>query len=645
MKVCAVMIVKNEQEHLPACLASVLSFADHIVVVDTGSTDGTQAIVEATPKTSFHVYLDASEQGPNGWQINDFSKARNFAIGTAEACYIPDFLFTVDADDVIEKPEAVRALIEKGDADAWDFQIVDGFTEVKSTFNHMRLWRAYHGVAFAGACHEVPILPEGMKLKNSGLRILHRWDQQASVEPSTSRNLRILKRQYEAGDKGSRTLFYLANSYRDCGMWPEAITTYHEYLATGGGWHDEQVFARLYLARCHRFHGQLELARAEAFRGLALDSRFSEFYMELAYLGQISNHISTPHFARLALQPKPPTPLFQEHNKYTDQPWRTLAWWFENHGELAEAAKAYQEVLKLVPGDLDMVQALARVTGQSEVLHVNRPGAAGDILCALAAVDAYKIKNPDRKVIFHSHPSFRCLVEACLAVDGWADSASLPAGTVNLIGYPIAEGHPTKRVMNKHLVRYFSAELGLTDSAFFMTPAMRLPTQPFIGGTYATIQTTAGWSPYKEWPLERWQEIADRLGKLGWHVVQVGGPDDKRLASVDDMCGKITWLESYALINQATLHLGIDSFGAHACREGVILYGSTDPKCFGYAHNVNIWRGLDCSPCYRDNPKVSGIEREPCPHTVKWDEGRHPCMEEIDVETVWTAIQDELCLP
>ena len=38
------MIVKNEEEVLARCLACVTSFADEIIVVDTGSTDKTKEI-------------------------------------------------------------------------------------------------------------------------------------------------------------------------------------------------------------------------------------------------------------------------------------------------------------------------------------------------------------------------------------------------------------------------------------------------------------------------------------------------------------------------------------------------------------------------------------------------------------------------
>ena len=60
-----IMIVKNEEKRLPACLDSIQNLADEMVIVDTGSTDRTLSI--------------AAEKGAvvvrEAWQ-DDFSKAR-----------------------------------------------------------------------------------------------------------------------------------------------------------------------------------------------------------------------------------------------------------------------------------------------------------------------------------------------------------------------------------------------------------------------------------------------------------------------------------------------------------------------------------------------------------------------------------------
>ena len=68
------------------CLACVTSFADEIIVVDTGSTDKTKEIAAGfTDKLYDFAWCD------------DFSKARNYSFSKATQ----DFIMWLDADDVI----------------------------------------------------------------------------------------------------------------------------------------------------------------------------------------------------------------------------------------------------------------------------------------------------------------------------------------------------------------------------------------------------------------------------------------------------------------------------------------------------------------------------------------------------------------
>ena len=71
------MIVKNEQQYLPYCLASIYKFCDEIIVVDTGSSDRTIEIAEA-----FGAYVI---QAP--WK-DDFALVRNIAQSSAKSDWI-----------------------------------------------------------------------------------------------------------------------------------------------------------------------------------------------------------------------------------------------------------------------------------------------------------------------------------------------------------------------------------------------------------------------------------------------------------------------------------------------------------------------------------------------------------------------------
>ncbi len=86
---CLNMIVKNEAHVIERALASVKPFIDYWVIVDTGSTDGTQEVIKA-------YFQDIpGELYERPW--------KNFGYNRTEALELArnkgDYLVIVDADD------------------------------------------------------------------------------------------------------------------------------------------------------------------------------------------------------------------------------------------------------------------------------------------------------------------------------------------------------------------------------------------------------------------------------------------------------------------------------------------------------------------------------------------------------------------
>jgi glycosyltransferase involved in cell wall biosynthesis len=87
------MIVKNEEKILARCLDSIADLVDEIIVVDTGSEDGT--------KREAARYGAAVYDFP--W-TDDFAAARNFAFSKAGCEYI----YSADADEVLSEENRQR---------------------------------------------------------------------------------------------------------------------------------------------------------------------------------------------------------------------------------------------------------------------------------------------------------------------------------------------------------------------------------------------------------------------------------------------------------------------------------------------------------------------------------------------------------
>ncbi len=78
------MIVKDEAKSLEGCLKSIRPYVDEIIIVDTGSKDGTDRIAEKyTEQLYYHPWED------------NFSKARNYSLSYA----VGDWILIIDADE------------------------------------------------------------------------------------------------------------------------------------------------------------------------------------------------------------------------------------------------------------------------------------------------------------------------------------------------------------------------------------------------------------------------------------------------------------------------------------------------------------------------------------------------------------------
>lgn len=144
---CAIM--KNEMSHVEAWLDNVRVFAQEIIVVDTGSTDGTMAFLakQSDVKVIKHE-----------WQ-NDFAQAKNVALQEAAG----DWLVFTDVDECFYHPENIIEYLEQLDKQSADIDVVfcpidnidaDSNNEIINSDVVPRLIRNHMGIKYIGAVHE-----------------------------------------------------------------------------------------------------------------------------------------------------------------------------------------------------------------------------------------------------------------------------------------------------------------------------------------------------------------------------------------------------------------------------------------------------------------------------------------------------------
>lgn len=104
------IITKNEKQNIEKCVLALLPYNREIVVVDTGSDDGTAELLRKMSEENSYIKFCCFE-----W-CDDFSKAKNYAIDQASNEYVcvidsDEFLENFDTDRtvklILENPEGV----------------------------------------------------------------------------------------------------------------------------------------------------------------------------------------------------------------------------------------------------------------------------------------------------------------------------------------------------------------------------------------------------------------------------------------------------------------------------------------------------------------------------------------------------------
>ena len=233
--VCLCMIVKNEAPVIRRCLDSVRPVIDSWVIVDTGSTDGTQDIIHA------HFKDLPGELIERPWR--DFAHNRSEALDLARGR--SDFTLIIDADDALHVPPGTR--IPELTANAYTIEIDDSSTVYRRT----QLVRSALPWRYEGVLHEYLTCDgAGPTDHLAEIRMRRNHDGARRKDPQTyRRDAALLEAALQTETSPfllSRYRFYLAQSYRDCGERENALEHYLR-RAELGFW-QEEVFVSLYEA-------------------------------------------------------------------------------------------------------------------------------------------------------------------------------------------------------------------------------------------------------------------------------------------------------------------------------------------------------------------------------------------------------------
>lgn len=226
--VSLVMIVKNEAHVIRRCLDSVRPLVDRWLIVDTGSTDGTQDVVRA------HLAGLPGELVERPWVGFGPNRTEALQLAAPHA----DFLFTMDADDVMTFAEGwQRPGLE---ADAYEVEI----RHDEVIHRRLALVRAALPWRYEGVLHEylacdrpytTDVLPGArMLIVGGGAR------SRDGAQAKALRDAATLEAALQREPGNTRYAFYLARTWLDAGKHDAALAAFDRRSVMGG--FDQEVY-------------------------------------------------------------------------------------------------------------------------------------------------------------------------------------------------------------------------------------------------------------------------------------------------------------------------------------------------------------------------------------------------------------------
>ncbi len=265
MKISAVLIVKNEKDHIKDVLTSLVG-VDEIIVVDTGSQDDT---VELARAAGAQVFTDYS------WN-DDFAAARNHALAKCTG----DWVISIDADEVLEDGgiAKIRALLENARPDQLHFSVEMTAKHVGNKHNLPRIIRNDGQVRWVGAAHET-LFPVQRNLTD----VVITYGSSTAHQLDPDRMLRILAKVVASPEGTPRDLYYYAREYYYRQDYVNAMRLWEEYVSIAT-WLPEKTDALLYIARCAFYTGQGDKARETCLEAITHNPDFKEALLFMAEL-------------------------------------------------------------------------------------------------------------------------------------------------------------------------------------------------------------------------------------------------------------------------------------------------------------------------------------------------------------------------
>ncbi len=300
------LITKNEEKNLQNCLSTFEGVWNHLLIVDTGSTDKT---IDVAKKYGAEVqHFD--------W-INDFSAARNFALDHIKT----KWTMMIDADDIFFDQDKEQLLkhfkesIPKHDITSLTYFYAGGRQNPSIVLYTPRIWKTELQLRYIRPIHEFLKFTPELEHQFLDIPIVHNKGLE-NGQASVIRNHELLKKHLESSPDDKMSHYYFAKESSKLGAQETAKTHYKKYIQLEPKNVDLKGDASTQLALIYLKEGKIADAKKYLELAISTTPKFIDAYLYLAEMEM--NLFSVPKAIQLLTIAKtlPPPKTSISYNKH-----------------------------------------------------------------------------------------------------------------------------------------------------------------------------------------------------------------------------------------------------------------------------------------------------------------------------------------
>jgi len=371
VRVVGAVLARDEAEHLPRCLSALAPAVDSLVVVDTGSRDGTPDLARALGASVVEA----------AW-ADDFGRARDAALAALGS---DGWVLWVDADEFLDPedvhvPRAAAALFAEVEPPMLlrIVQVNHVGHEVFPNYDVTRMYPLGRGIHWKGRVHEqVVTTPEGAPRQRSAVRIrVHHWGYEPDAmqrKGTLARNVRLLRAWVRDEPTSATAWGFLGRDLFVAGEVHEAIDVlYHaERLAAEDPGYLRIGEVRSVLCEALVRQGRLEEARQVAERMRTQQPEFPSGHFWFAQIRVLESHAALQQAVDAARQAVTSAADYRGAVTVSDEVVRFLAPVAEADarrmlGDWAGALSLYRMALSVNPAHEGVLRQMAWMQQQAQ---------------------------------------------------------------------------------------------------------------------------------------------------------------------------------------------------------------------------------------------------------------------------------------